>query len=125
MDWCVLLGVVLAIFTLFPNQDLSIAWFVPVYINLFVIVLFAYFDWVHEPPENRMDSIQWFNNIRWINGIAFGLHVTIGFYKQYTNNRIVEPLWMQAQSSIIATLAIYACMIVIPSALIYVIKRHR
>lgn len=125
IDWCVLLGVVLAIFTLFPNQDLSIAWFVPVYINLFVIVLFAYFDWVHEPPENRMDSIQWFNNIRWINGIAFVLHVTIGFYKQYTNNRIVEPLWMQAQSSIIATLTIYACMIVIPSVLIYVIKRHR
>ncbi len=125
MDWCVLLGVVLTIFTLFPNQDLSMAWFVPVYINLFVIALFAYIDWVHEPPENRMDGIQWLNNIRWINGITFVLHMTIGFYKQYTNNRIVEPLWMQGPSSIITTLAVYACMIVIPSVLIYVIKRHR
>ncbi|CAM3443950.1 hypothetical protein [Erysipelothrix anatis] len=125
LDWCVLLGSALAIFSLFPNLDLSTAWFVPIYVNLFVIVMFAYVDRIHEPPENRMDSIQWLNNIRWINGIAFVLHMTIGFYKRYTNERVVEPLWMQAQSSIVATIAIYVCMIVVPSVLIYFLKQHR
>lgn len=124
LDWAVLLTVGFTIMTLFTGSDFGVSWFVPVYINMFVICLFAYVDWVHEPKENRLDLVNWMNNIRWINAIALGLHTTVGFFKKGSFDVIVPPIWEQSTYMIILTLSIYIFMILIPTIVIKISKRN-
>ncbi|MEG0327668.1 MAG: hypothetical protein RR565_03400 [Erysipelothrix sp.] len=124
LDWFVVITVGFTIMVIFSGTSLQDAWFVPIYINLFIICLFAYFDWVHEPKDNRMDLSEWMNNIRWINGIALGLHSTFGFFKKGSFDVVVPAMWEQSRSVIILTLSIYFFMIVVPSIIIEIKKRH-
>ncbi len=66
LDYTILCGTAISIFYLFRGLDFSTAWFVPIYINLYVLCLFFYTDKIHEPKEKRMTLVQWLDNIRWI-----------------------------------------------------------
>ncbi len=125
IDWIVLFVIGFSIMTLLSNVEMQTGWFAPVYINLFVICIFAYVELIHEPKENRMDLENWMNNIRWINGISLGLHTTVGFSKKASFDVIIPPIWDQSRSMIIFTLALYLFMIIVPTLVIEIGKRRR
>lgn len=124
MDWIVIFTIVCTIFYIFDGTDFATAWFVPIYINIYVLSMFAYVNIVHEHPKKRMNKIQWLDIVRWINSIGFILHTTIGFYTR-TYEKVVEPVWSQNINTIIITILIYISIIVISNILIYIIKHKQ
>lgn len=125
LDYTILCGTAISIFYLFRRLDFSTAWFVPIYINLYVLCLFFYTDKVHEPKEKRMKLVQWLDNIRWINGIGLAVHVVFGYYTKYSHKQVVKPLWTKDKDTILITIAIYLFCIIIPSLLIYLRRKYR
>lgn len=122
LDYLVLCGVAFVIFYLFKGIDFSVAWFTPIYINLFVTCLFFYVDKVHNAKTKRMTFFQWLNSIRWINGIGLVLHTTIGYYTKYSHEQVVRPLWTQDKNNSVIAIAIYLVCILVPSLIIYLKK---
>lgn len=122
LDWLVIIGVVITISSLFGELDFKIGWFVPTYINVFVIAMFCYIDLIHEPSSNRMDLVQWMDNIRWINGCGLVLHTTIGYYSK-SYEKVVDSVWNSEPEMIILTISIYLALIIVPSIVIWYKKR--
>jgi len=125
LDYAIFLGVVIIIFYLFEGVDLSTAWFIPIFLDISIGCLFFYVNRIHEPKKDRMNWVQWLDNMRWINGIGLVFHTTIGYYTKYSFKQVVKPIWNQKKEVILITIVIYLMGIIIPSFIIHLERKHR
>ena len=124
LDWTVLMSIPLALFYLFGYFNFKNPFFVIIYVNVFILLLLLYVDLVHCSHNDRMNVTQWMDNIRWINVVCLILHFCIGFYKKRSHEIVVDSIWSQSRLEIIIlTLLVYLSLIIIPSFIIYIIKK--
>ncbi len=86
--------------------------------------MFLYVNRVHEPKKNRLTFPELLNSIRWINVIGLINHLVFGFYKKYSYEQIVQPLWTQSKNIMLITISIYLVAILITSLLIYLYRKY-
>ena len=127
LDIVVILTIPIIIFMVLNSINLSMMTpgIVPIFLNAYALPMFAYVNTIHEPPEKRLGIINWFDIIRWISGVGLFLHTTFGYIARYSHKVVIEPIWIYDRKTIIVTFAVYACLIIIPSLIVYFLKKKQ
>lgn len=113
LDWAVLLITVGAGYSLLRMKDLSTSGQIPLFINIYITIVMAYVQFIHEDEDKRFNLEEFMKFINEINILAVIVHFFLGFYHKTQYIQIIKPLWKEDLPMIALTLSLYLLIICI------------
>lgn len=107
LDWTVIFTLSCILFLIIGDIEWTTAWYVPIFMNVFILCLFLYTNFIHEPKSERMCIKELCKNMILVNVVGLVLHTTTGYYKKFSKEIVISPIWTQPLTTQVLTIIIY------------------